>query len=49
MKVVTVVCLDCGHERKEKHYTSEEAKRQNAEIIRPRCSKCGSANVRVYS
>ncbi len=48
MKIVTVVCSDCGHEKKEKHYSEDEAKRQNARIVRPHCEKCKSLNVRVY-
>lgn len=48
MKIMVLVCQNCGHEEKIKIYTREEAERNTFQLANPRCSKCGSNNVRLY-
>ena len=45
MKVMIVVCKQCGNEKRIEVYSPEEAERKRIQIAPPRCEKCGSANV----
>ncbi|MCL5883906.1 MAG: hypothetical protein M1377_00880 [Deltaproteobacteria bacterium] len=45
MKMVTVVCRQCGFEKRIKVYSREEAERERIQAAAPKCEKCGSANV----
>jgi hypothetical protein len=47
MKKITVICNQCGYEEKVDYYTREEAEREKIRIAPPRCSKCGSPNVKI--
>lgn len=48
MKYRYLVCQDCGHEERIKIYTREEASREQFQLSKPRCSKCGSGKVKLY-
>jgi Zn ribbon nucleic-acid-binding protein len=45
MKVMIVVCKQCGHEKRIEVYNHEEAERKRIQIAPPKREKCGSANV----
>ena len=47
MKMVTVVCRQCGFEKRIQVYSREEAERERIQIAPPRCEKCGSTNVAI--
>lgn len=47
MKIKTKVCKNCGHEKKIKVYTAEEARQKRIHINRPICENCGSTNVEL--
>lgn len=47
MKKVTVTCNQCGYEERVEFYSREEAEKEKIRIVPPRCSKCGSLNVRI--
>lgn len=48
MKIMILVCNDCGNEEKIKIYTPEEVEKEGRRAGPPRCSKCVSTNVRLY-
>jgi len=48
MKRVIVKCNQCGYEERIEIYTQEEAKKEKIRLMQPRCSKCGSPNVKIY-
>jgi predicted Zn-ribbon and HTH transcriptional regulator len=47
MRRVIVKCNQCGYEERIELYTREEAEEHRIRIAPPRCSKCGSPNVRL--
>jgi hypothetical protein len=48
MKKVIVKCNQCGYEERIEIYTQEEAKKEQIRLMPPRCSKCGSPNVKMH-
>jgi len=48
MEYQTLVCQDCGYEKKIKVYDREEAEKRKIRLARPRCEKCGSYNIKLY-
>lgn len=48
MKKVTVTCNQCGYEEKVEFSSREEAEKEKIRIAPPRCSKCGSPNVKIH-
>ncbi|MBW2045505.1 MAG: hypothetical protein JRI96_11580 [Deltaproteobacteria bacterium] len=48
MKIMLVVCSQCGYKEKREIYDSEDAERRNLRLVPPRCSRCGSTNVKLY-
>jgi formate dehydrogenase maturation protein FdhE len=48
MKKVIVKCNQCGYEERIELYSREEAEKGRIKIVPPRCSKCGSPNVKIY-
>lgn len=48
MKYKTLVCQDCGYEKKIKVYDREEAEKERIQLVKPRCEKCGSYNIKLY-
>jgi len=48
MKKVIIKCNQCGYEERIEIYTQEEAERARMKLVQPRCSKCGSPNVKMH-
>jgi hypothetical protein len=48
MKIMLSVCKRCGHEEKIKVYSPEDAQRHRLRLVPPRCSRCGSSEVKLY-
>ena len=49
MRRVYVVCRQCGYEEKQDIYDAEEAAQKSIRLGPPRCSKCGSMDVKIAS
>ena len=46
MEYKTLVCQDCGYKKKVKFCSEEEAEKRKIPLLKPRCEKCGSYNVK---
>jgi uncharacterized Zn finger protein len=47
MKKKLSICKDCGYEEIIEIYDREEAEKRRLRLIKPRCAKCGSVNIKV--
>ena len=48
MEYKLLVCQNCGYKEKIIVYNREEAEKRKIQLVKPRCKKCGSYNIKLY-